>query len=372
MNIKIILLIILVILCIIGLYKIQENFDETKIKTQEFATNSMKNYDQLKYQPYIDKYFAPIDIIDLRKIEVRNDNLIFCSIASYRDKECPLTVIDMINKAKYPQNLVICICQQNDVEDISCFDSYDLKQAKIIKINMISHDAYGPCWARYLIQQKWTGEQYFLQIDSHMRFVQDWDQTCINDLNMLPDKSCLTNYVSSYNLQTGIPDKDNQLRGPLKIVNHETSEFDGFFRVNSEFINTPQYKPVLAYGWSACFSFSKSDILHVASYDPFLKFLFFGEEMSIWARLYTHGWYVYNSSVICFTNFDRSYRPTFWQNPDQAHVEYLSRIRLYYLFGYLQDIPKELKINLNDYSLGLSKTWQEFLKFSLDEEKLNT
>ena len=56
----------------------------------------------------------------------------------------------------------------------------------------------------------------------------------------------------------------------------------------------------------------------------------------------------------------------------QAHVEYLSRIRLYYLFGYLQDIPKELKINLNDYSLGSSKTWQEFLKFSLDEEKLNT
>jgi len=345
-----------------------ENFDETKIKTKEFAEARLQEFNYDEYKPYIDKYFAKLDIIDLRNIPVTSDGKIFCSVASYRDRECPLTVADMIAKAKIPQRLVICICEQNDPEDITCFDSYDTKGAEIIKIQMSDREARGPCWARYLIQQKWKGEQYFLQIDSHMRFVQDWDQKCIDQLALIPHKSCLTNYVSNYNLETGLPDEHNQLRGPLTIDNKETSEFDGFFRVNSRYVE-PSEKPILSYGWGACFSFSNSGILHVAPYDPY-ELIFFGEEMDILARMYTRGWYVYAPSIpICFTNFNREYRPVYWENPQQPYFEYLGRIRLYYKFGYLKDIPEELKIDLDNYNYGLGteKTWQEFLTFTLDE-----
>jgi len=127
---------------------------------------------------------------------------------------------------------------------------------------------------------------------------------------------------------------------------------------------------MLSYGWGACFSFSKSNILHDAPYDAYTQFLFFGEEMDIWARMYTRGWYVYAPSTpICFTSFDRSYRPTFWENPDQGDTEYLCRLRLYYRFGYLKDIPEELKIDINNYNynLGPEKTWHQFLSFCLDE-----
>jgi len=365
--------IILLILIFIIIYYIysskQEDFDETKIKTAEFAKIKIKEFNHKFYQPYIDKYFKKIDIIDLTKIPVRNDGIIFCSVASYRDKQCPQTVKDMILKAKNPEKLVICICQQNDGADQSCFDNYDLKGAKIIKIILSDREARGPCWARYLIQQKWSGEEYFLQIDSHMRFVQDWDMKCIKDLSSLPDKSCLTNYVANFDLVTGLPDAgvNKQLRGPLTIDNKETSEHDGFFRVNSKFIAFAE-KPMLAYGWGACFSFSKSDLLHDAPYDPYTPFLFFGEEMDIWARMYTNGWYVYAPSVpICFTSFDRSYRPTFWENPDQGPTEFLCRLRLYYRFGYLKELPEELKIGLDKYNMGNKKTWQEFLNFCLDE-----
>ena len=294
-----------------------ENFDESKIKTGEFAQDRLKEFNHEKFKPYIEKYFKKLDIIDVRKIPVKNDGLIYCSVASYRDKQCPLTVSDMINKAKDPTRLVICICQQNDGSDDSCFDNYDFKGAKIKKIIMTDREARGPCWARYLIQQAWTGEEYFLQIDSHMRFAQDWDQNCIDQIALLPPKSCLTNYVSNFNLQTGLPDETNQLRGPLTIDNKESSIHDGFFRVNSKYVE-PAEKPFLAYGWGACFSFSKSDIIQDAPYDAYTQFLFFGEEMDIWARMYTRGWYVYAPSTpICFTSFDRSYRPTFWENPDQ-------------------------------------------------------
>ena len=346
-----------------------ENFDETKIKTAEFAEERLKEFNNEKYKTYIEKYFKKLDIIDLRNIPVKSDGRIYCSIASYRDKQCPLTVNDMIAKAKNPNRLVICICQQNEASDESCFDNYDSKGAEIRRIIMTDREARGPCWARYLIQQAWKGEEYFLQVDSHMRFTQDWDQKCIDQVAMLPPKSCLTNYVSNFNLETGLPDDPNQIRGPLTIDNKESSIYDGFFRVNSGLAQSPD-KPMLSYGWGACFSFSKSDILHDAPYDAYTQFLFFGEEMDIWARMYTRGWYVYAPYMpICFTSFDRSYRPTFWENPDQGDTEFLCRLRLYYRFGYLKDIPEELKIDINNYNynLGTQKTWHQFLTFCLDE-----
>jgi hypothetical protein len=214
--------IIITILCLFILFISfidYENFDESKIKTGEMAKQKMLEFNYDYYKKYIDTYFKKIDIVNLKDIDVRYDNKIFCSIASYRDKECPLTVKDMIAKAKYPGNLVICICQQNDGSDEPCFDNYEIKGAEIKKLIMTDREARGPCWARYLIQQAWAGEEYFLQIDSHMRFVQDWDQKCIDQIAMLPPKSCLTNYVSNFNLETGLPDSLNQLRGPLTIDN---------------------------------------------------------------------------------------------------------------------------------------------------------
>jgi hypothetical protein len=366
--------ILFVIIILIAIYKcfsnISEYFDETKVTTGIVAEKRLKEFDYEKYKTFLDKYFSPINIIDLTKIPVQENGLIFCSVASYRDLQCPLTVMDMIKKAKNPEKLVICICQQNANEDVDCYNDKDYSPATIKFLRLTDRDARGPCWARYLIQQEWRGEQYFLQIDSHMRFAQDWDEKCLNDLKDLPLKSCLTNYVSNFNLVAGTPDEHNQLRGGLYIVNKETTE-DGFFRVNSDFIKSAD-KPPEGRGWSACFSFSNSLILHDAPYDPFTPHLFFGEEMDILARMYTRGWQVYAPTTpICFTSFDRSYRPTFWENPEQAPCEYLSRLRLYYRFGYLKDIPEKLKIGLNYYNLGKEKTWQQFLEYCLDDDRPN-
>jgi hypothetical protein len=36
--------------------------------------------------------------------------------------------------------------------------------------------ARGPCWARAMLGQCLQSQRYYLQIDSHMRFVQDWGE----------------------------------------------------------------------------------------------------------------------------------------------------------------------------------------------------
>lgn len=42
-------------------------------------------------------------------------------------------------------------------------------------LSMSAEAARGPCWARYLAQLLWEDEELFLQLDSHMRFVELWD-----------------------------------------------------------------------------------------------------------------------------------------------------------------------------------------------------
>jgi [Skp1-protein]-hydroxyproline N-acetylglucosaminyltransferase len=47
--------------------------------------------------------------------------------------------------------------------------------AQIREIILDYREATGPCKARMLAQKLWAGEDYVLQIDSHMRFCPGWD-----------------------------------------------------------------------------------------------------------------------------------------------------------------------------------------------------
>ena len=69
----------------------------------------------------LDKYFCPVEYKLFKSEDVKTDGKIFLSIASYRDPQCPLTVLDAITKASNPENLVIVVCQQNDeTTDAQC------------------------------------------------------------------------------------------------------------------------------------------------------------------------------------------------------------------------------------------------------------
>eukprot|EP00913_Durusdinium_trenchii_P020549 g19302.t1 len=63
------------------------------------------------------------------------------------------------------------------------------------------------------------------------------------------------------------------------------------------------------YFWGAQFSFSSADVLCEVPYDPQLQMLFFGEEILMAVRLYTHGWDVFTpKDQLFFHLWERDYR----------------------------------------------------------------
>ena len=132
---------------------------------------------------------------------------IFVQIASYRDPQLVPTIKDMIANAKKPKNLVIGIARQFSESD--GFDNLDeYRNDSRFRIMDIPYtEAKGVCWARNLVQQLYDGETYTLQIDSHMRFEKNWDDTLIKMIKGLQKdgykKPLLPGYVPSFD-----PDND--------------------------------------------------------------------------------------------------------------------------------------------------------------------
>ena len=219
--------------------------------------------------------------------------------------------------------------------------------------------------ARYKIQNKWDGEEYYLQIDSHTMFAKDWDSILIDMLSKLPELSVLTQYPPEYDLETSTFDT-SKLRSGLYVEG--ISPKDNFTRIQSEYINGVHTETIRSEAWGACFSFSKSAILRDAPYDPYLPYLFFGEELDITLRLFTRGW---NSTVLinrlCLLHSKRSHRNTIWNDHDnnkRIQLELLARMRLYDKFGINKHEYPQLNKNISKYKLGTLKTFKDYEDFA--------
>ena len=109
------------------------------------------------------------------------NKLIFVNLASYRDPECYKTIQSLIMNSYNWKNLRIVVCEQNSEEDIPYNYLLDPIYNNIINVIKLSYkEARGPTYARYLIQQQYNKEEYYLQIDSHTRFEKFWDLKLIN------------------------------------------------------------------------------------------------------------------------------------------------------------------------------------------------
>ena len=100
------------------------------------------------------------------------------------------------------------------------------------------------------------GEDYVLQIDSHMRFRQNWDSYLIQHLHQCPitanRKAMLTTYPVGYQLPNNIP---NETRGTL-LVPWKFDPKDGFLRQRAHFftannITGKTSSPVLCHLYAA-------------------------------------------------------------------------------------------------------------------------
>src|SRR4051812_4520844 len=93
--------------------------------------------------------------------------MIFVNIAAYRDPETAPTIADMFRKARYPNEVNVGLVLQTRLGD-DCAVRHD----RVGIMHVPADSARGPCWARHMGYRLWSGEDYVLQIDSHMRFAE--------------------------------------------------------------------------------------------------------------------------------------------------------------------------------------------------------
>jgi len=288
---------------------------------------------------------------------------IFIQIASYRDPQLIPTIEDCIAKAKNPKKLVFSIAWQHSSEDK--WDDLSLyktdKRFKIVDIDY--KNSNGACWARNQLQQNYDGEEYTLQLDSHHRFIQDWDVELINMYKQLQkkghEKPLLTGYVSSFN-----PERDPEERNmvPWKM------NFDRFIPEGAVFFlpaaidNFKELnEPIPARFYSAHFAFTTGDFVKEVPHDP--NYYFHGEEISIAVRAYTWGYDLFHPhKIVVWHEYTRKGRTKQWdddKNWVSKNVDCHKRNRkLFEMDGEVKDI------DFGEFDFGKERTLSDYEKYS--------
>ena len=287
---------------------------------------------------------------------------IFVQIASYRDPELEKTVRDMIANADRPEKLRFGIARQYSDDD--GFDKLEefRNDDRFRILDIPYQESNGACWARHLVQQLYKNETYTLQIDSHMRFEKGWDSTLIDMIDQLQEdgyeKPLLTGYVSSFD-----PDNDpaGRAREPWRMA------FDRFIPEGAVFFlpeTIPGWqeltKPVPARFYSAHFCFTLGKFSKEVQHDP--EYYFHGEEISIAARAYTHGYDLFHPhKVVIYHEYTRKGRTKQWDD-DKKWVEKNNRChqKNRQLFG----MDGEEQIHFEDFGFGNVRTLREYERYS--------
>ena len=238
---------------------------------------------------------------------------IFVSIAAYRDSELGPTLRSLMATARHPQRVFVGIVHQIlEQEDESILKSLPTDEpwydSRVTCLTMNARHARGPCYARDLCQRLYGDQDYVLQIDSHMRFRDNWDTYLIHQIQKcpVPQKSVLTAYPVGYKLPNEIPD---ETRGTL-LVPWKFGE-DGMLRQRGRlFRPRPSGDNIPCHLYAAGFNFAPASIIDECPYDARLQHLFFGEEISMAVRLFTHGYKLYAPpQTVCYHLWTRSHRP---------------------------------------------------------------
>jgi [Skp1-protein]-hydroxyproline N-acetylglucosaminyltransferase len=206
------------------------------------------------------------------------------------------------------------------------------------------------------LQQLWSGEEFFLSLDSHMRFVIGWDEFLISTLARCPSpRPILTTYPSGYERPNAI-DTDPR---PVFTVASSFGSPDGMLRLAGKRLTKRPDAPLPTAFWVAGFSFSRSEVIREVPYDPHLPFLFFGEETLMSARLWTAGWdFFAPPQHVVYHLWSRAYRSTFREIPgqDELRAEAMKRLRV---LLRLESSP-HLLLDVEQYSLGTARSLKEW------------
>lgn len=234
---------------------------------------------------------------------------IFVQIAAYRDPELVPTLRDCVAKASRPDLLRFGIAWQHDeTESLAEF----AQDSRVRLFACHWRESRGACWARYNLQQLYDGEGLTLALDSHHRFLPGWDQALKATLRKLPaDKPVLTSYLPRY--FPGQPIHPNPCAIKLAAAARFTDQGVLLYEPRNLTRRWWQRGPERARFLSAHFVFASGQFVEDCPHDPGLYF--HGEEISLSARAYTHGYDLFHPlRPRIFHFYEREGRPKHWHD----------------------------------------------------------
>jgi hypothetical protein len=295
---------------------------------------------------------------------LKSNNKIFIQIAAYRDPELLPTLKDIISKAKHPNNLVFSIAWQHSKDEK--WDNLDeYKEDPRFKIIDIDYkESKGVCWARNLLQKNYDGEKYTLQMDSHHRFVENWDEKLINIYKKLIKKGhkkpLISGYIPSYEPST---DPKGRVMEPWKM-NFDRFSPEGIVHFMPATIDDyrERTEPVPARFYSAHFAFTTGQFVVEVPHDP--ELYFHGEEHSISVRAFTWGYDLFHlHETIMWHHYTRKGAKRQWDdNSEWSKLNDHAHLRCRKLFGMDGEIYNPTEFGI--YGFGPIRTLDDYERYS--------
>ncbi len=235
-----------------------------------------------------------------------SEELIFVSIAAYRDPQLIPTVMDCIRKARNPERLRFGICWQRGEEEEGLPFGED-PRFRILEVDW--RQSKGACWARAEIMKLWQGEDWFLQLDSHCRFANGWDEMLQRAVAETGSKKPI---LSTYPAPFTPGENEVLTDGPLQVAFQAFAE-DGIpqLRPQSFLPRQKEKRPIRARFIAAGFLFTCGRFVQDVPYDPELYFM--GEESAMTVRAFTHGYDLFHpAETIVWHDYGRQDARKHW------------------------------------------------------------
>jgi hypothetical protein len=268
----------------------------------------------------------------------------------------------MINKAKNPENLVFGLCWQYDeTEPVDMFDGNS--QFRVSKHHY--SDSQGLGWARHITNTLYEDEEYTLQIDSHHRFVQDWDVIVLEDYKQaltIAPKPIITTYCAPFD-----PNSDETTWNPVPCLMSQY-EFSGDRLLMSMPWYIQDYKTrtevIRSRTISGHFYFTSGNFVKEVPYDPDIYFGGYTEETTLSVRAFTNGYDFFSPyRTVMWHEYTRNYRPKHWDDHGKesqtkktsGERDVFARNKTRQLFG-----TQEYGIDMGVYGLGDVRTLHDY------------
>lgn len=217
---------------------------------------------------------------------------LFVSIAAYCDPVLGFTLARARAAASRPQDLHFGVVDQSP-EPPAASTLALLKPSRLTYQRIDPAFARGPCWARALAMALYDGEDWFLQLDSHMDFEPGWDERLVAQAQaLLPGRRgvVISAYPPAFAFENGRP---VARPAPGRVLAHVVKPGTGFDPEGHPVLGFEAHpvdtdRPIPGFHLGAGCLFAPGRFALQFPYDPALYF--HGEEQAVALRVFTHGW----------------------------------------------------------------------------------